>query len=212
MRRIALSVSILTLPVFVSGCTGFGTFLDHTFSVPGRNPNLPMTDSENVRRVLGQAPDATPLQPEAGNVWPVPQGPDPTLADIQKNVGTEDQRGFTPSTVPGAEPGLPAGRQPRPRGSTTPPGSAPANPQSGYAPLPGIPPISQPRTGSSSVQSPQGQIIQTPSGPAVDAGGTSSYRQLTTPQGPGAIIVPNGNGTSTIINPNGTVQTVPTPR
>ena len=80
-----------------------------------------MTDSENVRRVLGQAPDATPLQPEAGNVWPVPQGPDPTLADIQKNVGTEDQRGFTPSTVPGAEPGLPAGRQPRPRGSTTPP-------------------------------------------------------------------------------------------
>jgi len=46
----------------------------------------------------------------------------------------------------------------------------------------------------------------------VDAGGTPGYRQLTTPQGPGAIMVPNGNGTSTIINPNGTVQTVPTPR
>ena len=93
MRRTAFTASILTLPVLLSGCTGFGTFLDHTFSLPGQNPNLPMTDSENVRRVLGQAPDPTPLQPEAGNVWPAPQGPDPTLADIQNNPAREDQRG-----------------------------------------------------------------------------------------------------------------------
>ena len=216
MRRTAFTASItslplLALPVLLAGCTGFGTFIDHTFSLPGKNPNLPMTDSENVRRVLGQAPEAAPLQPEPGNVWPAPQGPDPTLADIQNNPARENQRGFAPTTVPGAEPGLPAGRQPRPRGSTMPPGSVPSNPQSGYSPQPGIPPIPLPRTGSG-IQSPQGQIVQTPSGPAVDAGGTSSYRQLTTPQGPGAIIVPNGNGTSTIINPNGTVQTVPTPR
>ena len=218
MRRTAFTASIpslplLMLPVLLAGCTGFGTFVDHTFSLPGKNPNLPMTDSENVRRVLGQAPDPTPLQPEPGNVWPAPQQSDPTLADIQNNPARENQRGFPPTSVPGAEPGLPAGRQPRPRGntvgSTTPPGST--RPQSGYSPLPGIPPLPQPRTGSST-QSPQGQIVQTPSGPAVDAGGTRSYRQLTTPQGPGAIIVPNGNGTSTIINPNGTVQTVPTPR
>ena len=195
----------------LSGCTGFNEFIDHTISVPGYNPNLPMADSENVRRVLGQQPDATPLQPEPGNVWPAPQAPDPSLRDIQAQPGTEDRRGFPPTAVPGATPGLPAGRQPRPLGSTTLPGAAPGNaavgapPSANNAPIPRLP-TSVPGPG------PQGQVIQTPSGPAVDAGGTNAYRQLLTPQGPGAIMVPNGNGTSTIINPNGTVQTVPTPR
>ncbi len=206
MRRTTLSASILA-PLLLGGCTGFGTFLDHAFSLPGTNPNIPMTDSENVRRVLGQAPDPTPLQPEAGNVWPGPQGPEPTLADIQNG---DNQRSQPQSTVPGAQPNYPAGRQPRPRGSDTPPGNVPGNPQSG-APSASIPPLAPaPRSGPG--PGPQGQVIQTPSGPAVDAGGTNSYRQLTTPQGPGAIIVPNGNGTSTIINPNGSVQTIPTPR
>jgi hypothetical protein len=30
--------------------------------------------------------------------------------------------------------------------------------------------------------------------------------------GNGPIIVPNGNGTSTVINPNGSVSTIPTPK
>jgi hypothetical protein len=59
---------------------------------------------------------------------------------------------------------------------------------------------------------PPGGVIQTPEGPGVDTGGTNSYRQLNTPRGPGAIVVPNGNGTSTVINPDGSVQTIPTPR
>ncbi len=204
MRRTALFASLLMLP----GCTGFGAFLDHTFSSPYANPNIPMADSENVRRALGASTGIEPLQPEAGNVWPAPQGPDPTLADLQNAPGTENARGFAPTNVPGAEPGLPAGRQPRPLGSSTPPGSNQpgATGPSSFAPRPPPPPSSARGPG------PQGQIVQTPSGPAVDAGGTSGYRQLTTPQGPGAIMVPNGNGTSTIINPNGTVQTVPTPR
>jgi hypothetical protein len=46
----------------------------------------------------------------------------------------------------------------------------------------------------------------------VDAGGTNSYRQLNAPNATGAIMVPNGNGTSTVINPDGSVQTIPTPR
>jgi hypothetical protein len=202
MRRIALLTSLVLLP----GCTGFGTFLDHTFSSPYDNPNIPMADSENIRRAVGGISTVEPLQPEAGNVWPAPQGPEPTLADLQ-NGGGENQRGFAPTTVPGAEPGLPAGRQPRPVGSSTPPGSN----QPGAATPSSIAPIPPPRS-SAPGPGPQGQIIQTPRGPAVDAGGTSGYRQLTTPQGPGAIMVPNGNGTSTIINPNGSIQTVPTPR
>ena len=33
-----------------------------------------------------------------------------------------------------------------------------------------------------------------------------------TPGGGQSIVVPNGNGTSTIIHPNGTVETMPTPK
>ena len=202
MRRIVT----LGLLVVLSGCTGFGAFLDHTFTVPGENPNRPMADSENVRRSFGQDPDVTPLTPEPGNVWPGPQAPEPTLTELQ-----QQQPGNVPdTTVPGARPGLPAGRQPRPanRGSSTPPGSVepglPSTPDAGVrAPAP---------RGVAARPGPTGPVVQTPQGPAVDAGGTSGYRQLTTPQGPGAIMVPNGNGTSTIINPNGTIQTVPTPR
>jgi hypothetical protein len=208
MRRTAYYATIFGLPVILSGCTGFGTFLDHTFSLPGYNPNLPMTDSENVRRVLGQSPGPTPLLPEQGNVWPGPERPEPTLEDIQKNPGTEDQRGFPPTTVPGAQPGAPAGRQPRPVGSSTPPSNLNDSTEVGPSAAPGTPPLPTPRS-SVTGPGPLGRIVQTPSGPAVDAGGTNAYRQLTTPQGPGAIMVPNSNGTSTIINPNGTIQTVP---
>lgn len=217
MRRTATHAIFLLPPLrllpvlLLGGCTGFGTFLDHTFTLPDYNPNIPMADSETVRRVLGQEPNPAPLEPEPGNVWPAPERPGPTLQDINSQPGTEDRRGFPPTAVPGATPGLPAGRQPRPLGSSTPPGSAPGNGEVGSSAPPGTGPI--PRAPSSVPgPGPQGQIVQTPAGPAVDAGGTNAYRQLTTPQGPGAIMVPNGNGTSTIINPNGTVQTVPTPR
>ena len=205
MRRTAVLATLILLP----GCTGFGTFLDHAFSVPGTHPNLPMTDSENMRRVLGNEPGVVPLQPEPGNVWPGPQAPDPTLADLQGQGGTETSRGFPPTTAPGgAGPALPDHQQPRPLGSSTPPGSV----QPGAStPTPVAPTVPRPRS-SVPGPGPQGSVVQTPQGPAVDAGGTSTYRQLTTPQGPGAIMVPNGNGTSTIINPNGSIQTVPTPR
>jgi len=194
----------LGLLILLSGCTGFGEFLNHAFSPPGRNPNLPMTDSENVRRSLGQSVDESPLTPEPGNVWPGPQAPEPTLTDVQRQPPGADQ-----TTVPGAEPGLPAGRQPRParRGSSTPPGSVePGLPPEPQARVLRQPPPSVPGPG------PQGQVVQTPQGPAVDAGGTNSYRQLNAPNATGSIMVPNGNGTSTIINPNGSIQTIPTPR
>ena len=204
MRR----MTPLFLLLGLSGCTGFGEFLDHAFSVPGDNPNIPMTDSENFRRAIGQSREIRPIEPEPGNVWPRFDNRDPTLTDLQNNTGREDRRGFGPTSVPGAQPGLPAGRQPRPtRGSSTPPGSVDTTPAGPY-PVPNLPP--PPPTAAA--PRPPGGVVNTPQGPAVDTGGTNSYRQLNTPAGPGAIIVPNGNGTSTIINPNGTVQTIPTPR
>ena len=205
MRRIALLGLVSLLP----GCTGFGEFLDHTFTT--RNPNLPMADSQNVRRALGQDGDVEPLAPEPGNVWPGEQPPNPTLQDIQRQDNASAAgRGFEPTTVPGATPGLPAGRQPRPaaRGSSTPPGSV----QPGADPLPRPDVLGAPPSSSLPGPGPQGRIIPTPRGPAVDVGGTSSYRQVNPPGQPGSIMVPNGNGTSTIISPDGSVQTVPTPR
>ena len=205
MRRVALLGLVLLLP----GCTGFGEFLNHTFSPPGSYPNRPGADSETVRRVLGRAPEVDPLVPEQGNVWPGPEAPTPTLTDVARDQNTGQQRGFDPTIVPGATPGLPAGRQPRPatRGSSTPPElPAPNNPQ-----VPVLPGTRAPRSTVPSA-GPQGTVTQTPSGPAVDAGGTNTYRGVTTPQGPGAILIPNGNGTSTLIKPDGSVSTVPSNR
>ncbi len=206
MRRIALLASALML----TGCTGYGAFLDHVIAVPGGNPNMPVADSQNLRRVLGEDASASPLLPETGNVWPGPQGPDPTLADLQSRDSTGPARGFVPTTVPGAARGLPDHRQPRPLGSSTPPSLETLDPVS--RPPPGIGPIPPPPRSSVPGPGPLGSVVQTPRGPAVDAGGTGSYRQLLTPQGPGAIMVPNGNGTSTILSPGGGIQTIPTPR
>ena len=197
MRRFVLGVSVVLLPVALGGCTGFGTFLAHSFSFPGVNPNRPAADSENVRRAYGRPATVDPLMPEKGNVWPGPQGPDPTLTDLEKqqNQGQQNQ-----------------GQQPRPRGSSTPPGSfAP-----GSLPSAGVPPLPQAPGGPVAPRAPgagaPGGTVVTPRGNRSDAGGTGAYRQLTTPGGAGAIVVPNGNGTSTVISPDGGVQVIPTPR
>lgn len=197
----------LLLLVGLTGCTGFGAFLDHTFTLPGTNPNIPMTDSENVRRALGVLPVIQPLETEPGNVWPKFDNRDPTLADVANNPTREDQRGFPATVTPGERRGLPDHRQPRPLGSSTPP----------QPPSESIPGLNAPRTlrpppPTANAPRPPGGVVNTPQGPAVDTGGTNSYRTLTTPTSPGTIVVPNGNGTSTVISPTGSVQTIPTPR
>lgn len=203
MRRLIPLLLLVGLP----GCTGLGEFIDHTFTNPRRNPNLPMADSENVRRVRGLDPAIQTLEVEPGNVWPKFDTREPTLTDIANDPGREDARGFGPTTVPGVRPGLPNHRQPVPaRGSSTPPGSV--QPKGGDASKPYLPP--PPPTADA--PRPPGGSVNTPQGPAVDTGGTTGYRQLNTPAGPGAIVVPNGNGTSTVINTDGSVQTIPTPR
>ena len=109
MRRL----TPLLLLVGLSGCTGFGEFLDHAFSPPGTNPNIPMADSENVRRALGMEPAIQPLEVEPGNVWPRFDTRDPTLEDVANHPERENQRGFPPTSVPGEQSGLPA-RPPAP--------------------------------------------------------------------------------------------------
>jgi hypothetical protein len=195
MWRIALLGLLLSL----TGCVGFGGFLEdtHTFQ---SNPNMPPGDSENMRRAMGQDTAEKPLTPEPGNIWPPPAGPMPTLMDLEQQTGQN------------ATPGAPQ----TPRGSGTPPpatgygGTLPSIPGGGLGPeapmampkattMPGIQPSKPPTTYPTSPM------------PSTTTGSFPGYNTVTTPQGQ-SIVVPNGNGTSTIIHPDGTVETVPTPK
>lgn len=241
MRRTLLAPLLLSLPTLLAGCTGFGTFLDNTVRLPGENPNLPQADSENVRRSLGQPAPAPPLTPEPGDVWPAPTPPAPTLGQVERNPTLQEQFAPTtvpgerfglpaghepvptgrpteqppplpnaqPNAQPNARPNARPNAQQRRRGSSTPPGSV----EPGLEPaLPPVQPPLPPTPPNPSVSPPPGGAVQLPNGVGVDTGGTRSYRQLTLPNGqPGAIVVPNGNGTSTVIGPDGSVTTIPTP-
>ena len=96
------------------------------------------------------------------------------------------------------------------RGSSTPPASN----QSGLAPLPNQQPASPPSARAAPLpeRNQAGRVVTTPGGPGVTTGGTSGYQTITLPGGGSAIVVPNGNGTSTVIKPDGTMETIPTPR
>jgi len=204
MRRIALTCLCLALP----GC-GYNTWWNPPFTT-GSNPNMPVGNSENMRRVLGDEPDTPMLTPEPGDIWPGPLPPEPTLQELEQQGTTSGPE----RAVPGSPdfrnqppPNLPP-PPPQSRGSSTPPGSN----QPGLARLPAPTP---PRAVDTTppARNPAGQVVPTQQGPGVTTGGTSGYQTLTTPGGGGSsIIVPNGNGTSPIIHPDGKIETVPTPR
>ncbi len=188
----------------LSGC-GYSTWAEPPFST-GSNPHAPVSSSENMRRAMGEVVEVQPLTTEPGDVWPGPLAPEPTLEDIEKQ-GLQSQ---PERPVPGSPefqnqpPNLPPAVR---RGSSTPP----PNDVPGLAPLP-PPTPPQATIPTPPGRSPAGQVYPTLNGPAVTNGGTSGYQTTTTPGGGSAIVVPNGNGTSTIIHSNGTIETVPTPR
>ena len=205
MRRIAS----LTLALILSGC-GYKTWWNPSFT-GGYNPNLPVSDSENMRRVEGQEPSVPPLTTEPGDIWPGPLPPAPTLKDLEATGGLTSQ---PEAPVPGSPLSCGMGApypSPNPNtGSSTPPASAqpglptpqPAPPLSSYASPPASP----------SAHGQAGEVIQTPSGPTVTTGGGPGYQTTTTPNGGQSIIVPNGNGTSTVIYADGRIETIPTPK
>jgi hypothetical protein len=192
MRRSALLYFATIVPGLLSGCTGTGVFFDHTMTFWGENPNTPAGNSEMFQHLRGEDVAITPLVPELGNVWPGPQKPDPTMQEIEKET-----TGTPPPVVGGGT----DHQQPRPNR----PMAAPS--------------VVQPGSTPSGLVGPE---IQTPNGPSVDVTGgdqrVRGYRHLQTPppnskpapDGKG-IMVPNGNGTSTLIGPDGSVSTVPTP-
>ncbi|MGE0226778.1 MAG: hypothetical protein AB7F35_20515 [Acetobacteraceae bacterium] len=187
MRRIAL----LSLAMALGGCVS-DTWLNVPFT-GGTNPHAPTWDSENMRRVKGDSYAAEPLVPEPGNIWPGNLPEMPSLLDLERN---------TPLGIPSAP--APSRGSSAPPGSNQPPLNAPRIPPPSANPPT---PLAQPPA-----RDPAGRPVQTPSGQGVTSGGTPGYQTMPVPGGGSAIIVPNGNGTSTVIYPDGRIETVPTPR
>ena len=196
MRRIALLGLTLLLPAcqdYVgSPFDGFGGFIANTHSFRG-GPNRPPGDAPNMLRAEGQDVEQEPLTPEPGNVWPGPIGPVPTLQDLEREQNLQESPAQPPP-------------HPATRGSSTPPGPASGPLPPGPAPRPVSPPTLPPAT------SPTTQVLPTPNGPAVSTQTGNGVQTFSDPRGGTGIVVPNGNGTSTLIGPDGTVTTVPTPR
>ncbi len=213
MWRIALLGFVVLLP----GCAyvgnpfdGFGGFLADTTNYR-LNPNRPMVDSVNLHRAMGQQVDVAPLLPEAGNVWPGPPKPDPTLQDIEREQNNPSAQPLTTPdgrSAPGAAVStqLPVAPHPQPRGSSTPPGDAPVPPPATIA-APPARSLAPPQSAA-----PGAGVAQTSAGQAVISNGANGIQQFTMPNGATGRAITNGNGTTTLIGPDGAVQSVPTPR
>ena len=190
MRRITLLVPIFSAVLALPGCVGFDDYFDNTHSL-GSNPNMPIGDGLNMRRVQGQTADITPITPEPGNVWPRSVEPLPSLQNI------EPERGIVPrgptSQRPAQTGALPSSLSPI--AATQPiaiPQAAPS------APLAAAPTLPQ-------------TVIPTATGPAIVTTGTDRYQTVNTPTGT-AVVVPNGNGTATLMRADGTMEVITVPR
>jgi len=105
--RLRLACCLILL---LSACTSERQFARSTW--PFGNPNAPPATSETALRALGQVAVVTPIPPQAGNVWPGPVQPVPTISDIQSNMNLPLGQAYTPSLPspypPGEDPNLEA--------------------------------------------------------------------------------------------------------
>lgn len=82
------SWALIGICFLVTGCSGVGQFLDDTASLPGENPNMPSGNSENLMRAQGVSPTIVPILPQEGDIWPGEPKPLPTLSDVARNHDT----------------------------------------------------------------------------------------------------------------------------
>ncbi|HVZ09131.1 hypothetical protein [Rhodopila sp.] len=205
MRRILSLGLVLAL----GGC-GFQTWWNPPFTA-GRNPNLPVSDSPNMERVLGKYADVKPITSEPGDIWPGQITNAPTMQELEQTGRTE---GGPEMPVPGSplsRGSVPNLQMPNPvPGSSSPPGStAPSRPMPATPP-----PLTSHAAPSAPLPStgPAGTVLPTQGGPSVITGGGPGYQTTVGPGGTQSIVVPNGNGTSTVIHPDGRIETIPTPK
>jgi hypothetical protein len=206
--------SVLLLGLALPGCArmegGFARMTDGLTDFSGRygpgwggmRPPAP-ADSLTVQRIRtgAHAEGATPLQVEAGDMWPAEDTPRATLANPDEALrGIPNLRGGL------SDPATEARR----RGSSTPPDllrppqASSANVVQPSVPIPEAPP--RPFRADSN----ENRVIHTPSGPLPTTNNTGNISTTISPQGPGTAIR-DGN-TTTIFGPDGSIQQVPTPR
>lgn len=199
MRRSAL---LALCAVSLTGC-GFH-FWDRPPFYTGSDPYAPSGETENMRRARGQPIAVETLSPAPGNMWPGPIPRMPSMADLVKQ---ESQGQLPPMQQLQGQPPSPTLPPENPPLVTSPPTVQPVEPTIPPVPEAAAPPAPETPSGRTT-----GQVVQTPQGQGVTTGGTNAFKTLTMPNGQTGIVVPNGNGTSTIIMSNGQVQTVPTPK
>jgi hypothetical protein len=188
MRLSALRVPVVLVSALsLDACSGSGfwAYERDTLTLPGANPNIPVESSENFSR-SDHAPlvEPPPLQTEAGDIWPGPTQSVPTLKDLQKQT-TAEVNGGPGAPVLAPLPPLPS----LPGYELSPQQLGPAAPPQAF-------------TGAS---------IPTRAG-HIPVEGNQSYKPPPGVPDNGNIVVPNGNGTSTVISPTGQVTTIPTPK
>ena len=177
-----LGSSLLGTSLLLSGCVGFDDFLSDTITTKS-NPNRPLGDSMNMRRVQGLAAAADPVVVEPGNVWPRGVERMPTLQDLESGgtVRLPDQP-----------------RMPRARGAQ---GSSGAQ---GLSDTQGAPTALADTPSARDAGLALPDLAQPP--PA-----SGRYQTVNTPSGT-EVLAPNGDGTSTLMHSDGTTETVPARR
>ena len=180
--------ALITTFLILSGCSGIDKFFDDTVSLPGNNPEAPEGYAENMQRVKGNMAIATtPLLPQSENIWPSRPPALPTLSDV-----ASDDKSFSLSDYSRA-----AG------GDVDSVTHDQINKQSV--------PVDFPEDGNLNV----GEQYQIKNGMAdfingrlpdsiKDQGAKYIEKGKDAP-----VIVPNGDGTSTIINSRGVVKIIP---
>jgi hypothetical protein len=189
MRRLFVPCLWLGLGAGLAGCVGFDDFIDNTLTTRS-NPNRPMGDSTNMRRVMGISEASAPVAPEPGNVWPRRVEPLPSLQAPE-----------------GGAPPLRPSDAPRPQ-------------RVGAAAAPSVPAAlgqAAPRQAAAEdrIEWPAGPTTR-PAGrttpdPTSGAPATPRYQTVSTPSGTN-VVVPNGDGSSTVMRPDGSMEQVPASR
>ena len=158
---------VLSILLCLAGCGGFGKILSDNTELPGSLPNTPRADVENMRRVVGQAPQMSPSMQQDHNIWPMLPSGQAALAAI------------------GAGPDGPAGATERSRLVER---------------EVDLPPGGEMQIGND--PAPDGMQAQAGSVSALRGAGEATHKGVSD----SAIIVPNGDGTSTVVGADGTVH------
>ncbi len=187
MEAIMRSYALLATVLLLSGCSGFGKFIDDTVTLPGANPEAPTGNSETMQRVRGNVVVAsTPILPQGENIWPSRPPALPTLSQV-----ANDEKGFSLSDY---------GRAAGADVSTSSHDKVGLNVSSDF-------PDNAAIAAGASKQIKEGVTNFSEGGlPDHIEDNANKYMEKGQSQ---PIIVPNGDGTNTVISPDGVVSTVP---